>query len=335
MRKISMFRPGALGDTILAFPALAALRQAFPDAQIVIIGNAPALALAKDAGLAGLVLSFDLPWWAELFAEEGIRSEEARRVLEGADLAVLWLRDPDGVASRNLRALGIPSVLVAPGRPAEGQRVHAAEYLVSTLEPVLGALSSEASAGAFPLALSPQAARWAEQEWGQLHLTSQRVLALHPGSGGRRKCWPPERYAALAGRFLARGWRVLLIAGPADEAAMAETQRALQADSINLQDGRVRYLANLGLSHLAALLARAALVVGNDSGVSHLSAVVGAPTLALFGPTDPAIWAPRGPRAQVLWAGQVGDERVQLAEMGALNVEEVYAAAWRMLEQES
>jgi heptosyltransferase-3 len=333
MHKIILFRPGALGDTILTFPALSVLRQSLPGARITAIGNAPALALAQDAGLVDEVFAFDLPWWAELFTEDGIRSPEARRVLEGADLAALWLRDPDGTAARSLRALGIPLVLAAPGRPAAGQRMHAADYLLATLEPVVGRVPSVLAglATRYLLARSPEAQRWAEDEWRQRGLVDQRVLMLHPGSGGQRKCWPPERYAALAARFLARGWRVLLLEGPADAEAIARTRGALQADGTNLQDGCVQHLPNLPLPHLAALLARAALCVGNDSGVSHLSAAVGTPTLALFGPTDPAVWAPRGPRVAVLWAGRVEYGQPRFAAMDALSVEAVNAAALRLL----
>lgn len=331
MRKIMLFRPGALGDTILTFPALGALRRAFPEAQIVAIGNAPALVLAEVAGLAHQVFSFDLPWWAELFTEEGMRSEEARRVLDGADLAMLWLRDTDGLAAQSLRALGIPAVLSAPGRPAEGQRVHAADYLLATLEPVLGKLLPADDAAPFPLAISPEARRWAGDEWNQRQLAESRVLVLHPGSGGQRKCWPPERCAMLAGRFLDEGWHVLLLQGPADEKVVAEVRRALREGAPSRSGGRVQLLTNRALSHLAALLARATLFVGNDSGVSHLSAAVGAPTLALFGPTDPAVWAPRSPRAEALWAGQVVDGQPRGAEMSALGVDEVYAAALRLL----
>src|SRR5579871_1118833 len=133
MVQVMVFRPGALGDTLLAFPALAALRRAFPAARLVVIGNAPALALARDAGLADEVASFDALCWADLFAEEGIRAAEARQMLEGASLAVLWLRDDAGLAARNLRALDIPRVLSAPGRPPPGARVHAADYLLGTL----------------------------------------------------------------------------------------------------------------------------------------------------------------------------------------------------------
>jgi heptosyltransferase-3 len=332
MHTIIIFRPGALGDTILAFPALAALRRAFPGAQIVSIGNAPALALARDAGLVNQVFSFDLPCWAELFTDEGVRSPEARQVLVGADLAVLWLRDPDGVAARALRASGIPLALVAPGRPAESQHMHTADYLLATLEPVLGQVPAALArlATMSPLVLSPEATRWAEDEWRRRGLVDRRVLALHPGSGGPRKCWPPERYAALARRFLVQGWRVLLVEGPADETAVAQVQRARQEDASRQNDQRVERFSNLALPHLAALLARATLFVGNDSGVSHLSAAVGAPTLALFGPTDPTLWAPRGPRARALWAGQAAGDQIRLAEMSALGVEEVYAGAWRL-----
>jgi ADP-heptose:LPS heptosyltransferase len=326
LNKIILFRPGALGDTILAFPALAALRRAFPGAEIVAVGNAPALVLAQDAGLLDALFAFDLPWWAELFTEEGVRSPEARRVLAEADLAVLWLRDAEGLAARKLRALNIPTVLAAPGRPAEGRRIHASSYLLATLAPVLGEIPV-AGGEVFLLAIWPQGKRWAKDEWHERGLMGQRVLALHPGSGSPGKCWPPERFAALARRFLAEGWYVLLIEGPADKQPAAEVLRALQDDANAQHKQRVQRLVNLPVPRLAALLARATLFVGNDFGVSHLSAAVGTRTLALFGPTDPAVWAPRGPRVWTLWAGQVVDGKVVPGEMAALGVGEVYDQA--------
>jgi len=230
MEKIIVFRPGALGDTLLAFPALAALRRAFPGAWLGAVGNAPALALARAAGLADEAMPFDLPCWAELFAEEGMRSVEARQMLNGAKLAVVWLRDPDGLAARNLRASGISLVASAPGRPPEGVRVHAADYLLATLAPVIGDL---ALAPASMPALTPSAedCAWAETEWARRGLLDAPGLVLHPGSGGRAKCWPPERFAALAGRFIAAGWRVLVIEGPADSLAALQTLALLPTDA--------------------------------------------------------------------------------------------------------
>ena len=323
MNKIIVFRPGALGDTLLTFPALAALRRAGAGAWLCVVGNAPALALARDAGLADEVCSFDDLCWSGLFAEAGIRSAQALQTLAGADLAVLWLRDPAGLAERNLRAAGIPSVLSAPGRPPQEARVHAADYLLGTLAPLLG--DASAALAALPLlAPAPEAQRWAEDVWAQRGLLGAPVLALHPGSGGRAKCWPPDRFAALAGRFIAEGWRALVIAGPADEAAAAAVMAALPMPG-------AQQVNDMTLPQLAGLLARAALFVGNDSGVSHLSALLGAPTLALFGPTDPAIWAPRGPRAGVVWAGKATPAGVALPPMTALSVDAASDAAQALL----
>lgn len=116
-----------------------------------------------------------------------------------------------------------------------------------------------------------------------------RFLAVHPGSGSPTKCWPPDRFAELAAR-LAKGSPFLVVLGPAEE-----RQRC---DDV---PGAVT-ARELPLRTLGALLSHAGLFVGNDSGVSHLAAACGAPTLALFGPTDPALWAPVGRRVQCLRA---------------------------------
>jgi heptosyltransferase-3 len=323
MDRIVVLRPGALGDTLLTFPALAALRRAFPGAQLTAIGNAPALALARDAGLADVIFDYDLPWWAGLFSEEGIRSPEAREVLAWARLAVLWIGREVEQMRCNLRALGVGEIVSAPGRPPEHGQMHAADYLLETLLPVISEPLQQRPNVILPV--EPEAQRWAEEEWGRRGLAEARVLALHPGSGGRSKCWPPERFAALAGRFITNGWRVIVIEGPADGPAAARVMQALPPD-------RAQRLSNLPLLQLAALLARAGLFVGNDSGVTHLSALVGTPTLALFGPTNPAIWSPRGPRVQVVWHGpaQAGAASHPMAD---LSVDEVFTAAQSLLRQ--
>lgn len=224
---------------------------------------------------------------------------------------------------RNLRALGVGEIVSAPGRPPEHGQQHAADYLLETLFPVISEPLRRQPNVILPVA--PEAQQWAEEEWARRGLAGARVLALHPGSGGRSKCWPPERFAGLAGRFIDNGWRALVIEGPADGPAAARVMQALPPEY-------AQRLSNLPLPQLAALLARASLYVGNDSGVTHLSALVGAPTLALFGPTNPAIWSPRGPRVQVVWHGpaQAGAAGHPMADLG---VEEVFAAAQSLLRQ--
>jgi ADP-heptose:LPS heptosyltransferase len=128
-----------------------------------------------------------------------------------------------------------------------------------------------------------------------------RFLALHPGSGSARKNWPAERFVTLAGR-LARDQPFLVVVGPADEGA-----------TLPFHASRAVFARGLPLRALGALLAQAGLYVGNDSGVTHLAAAFGAPTLALFGPTDPKIWSPLGPKVRVVRAPQGRLEMLEVA----------------------
>jgi len=107
---------------------------------------------------------------------------------------------------------------------------------------------------------------------------------IHPFSGSPRKNWPLENFRALA-RGLERTMPVCWCRGPEDPPLEGAEQFG-------------------DLYQLACWLAAARLYVGNDSGVTHLAAAVGTPTLAIFGPTDPAVWAPRGPHVRVARASR-------------------------------
>jgi hypothetical protein len=107
----------------------------------------------------------------------------------------------------------------------------------------------------------------------------ENFAVIHPFSGSPRKNWPIEKYRTLAGR-LQRRMPVSWCAGPEDP----PLEEAVRMD--NLYD-------------LGCWLARAQLYVGNDSGITHLAAAVGTPVLALFGPTDPAVWGPRGANVRI------------------------------------
>jgi heptosyltransferase-3 len=107
----------------------------------------------------------------------------------------------------------------------------------------------------------------------------EHFAVIHPFSGSPRKNWPLEKFRAMA-RQLERTIPVRWCAG-ADDPPLEE--------AVRIPD----------LYELACWLARAQLYVGNDSGITHLAAAVGTPVLALFGPTDPDVWAPRGPSVRV------------------------------------
>lgn len=147
--------------------------------------------------------------------------------------------------------------------PAENPGMHATDFYLSQAR----ALAAKSSDGIPRLACTPAPAG------------PDPYAVIHPFSGSPRKNWPLERFRALA-RELERGMRVDWCAGPEDPPL---------AGAVHIDD----------LYQLACWLSGASLYVGNDSGITHLAAAAGTPVLAMFGPTDPAVWAPRGPNVRV------------------------------------
>src|SRR5450755_293728 len=113
-----VIRPGAIGDSLLAFPVIQALRERVPAARVTFVSNAAVLPLAQDAGLAEEVADYSSALWSELFSTIGVRTPAFRDLLQRVDSAICWLRDPEGIVRRNLQACGIEDIVIAPGRPA-------------------------------------------------------------------------------------------------------------------------------------------------------------------------------------------------------------------------
>lgn len=294
VQRYILIRPGALGDALLALPALSVLRRARPQAHITLVARADVLPLAQASGLADAVSPYDAPTWAALFAGDPDRYDAARAALDGAR-AIAYIADPDGLVRANLTRLGAARALVLPGRPpAAGPHaaLHVARALAGFDIPVPSALA-ELSSSLPRLAAPPGDEAHATGVWRAFHLPDDRpVLALHPGSGGEAKRWPPERFAQIAREAPALGLTPLLLEGPADAPAVAAVASTA---GVPLPVAR-----DLGVGPLLALLRRCAVYLGNDSGVTHLAAFAVPRVVALFGPTDPALWSPLSAGATVL-----------------------------------
>ena len=140
-----------------------------------------------------------------------------------------------------------------------------------------------------------------DRQPGHFGLAEPYALLI-PGASAHRpgKRWPVENYGALAKALVERGLGVAVIGGPG-ERPLADTIRAIVPEALDLT-GRTDF------TQVAALGAKAALAVGNDTGPTHLVAAAGAPTLALFsGESDPALCGPRGTAVQVLRKERLAD----------------------------
>jgi lipopolysaccharide export system permease protein len=166
------------------------------------------------------------------------------------------------------------------------------------------------------------------------------ILALGPGANFIGKRWPPARFAELVLRLRAgggpvSGLRTVLFGAPDEAGITGEIREALQAAGAPVLDlaGKLDLLAS------AAALERAALFVGNDSGLMHIAAAIGAPTLGLFGPSPEKVYGPVGPRARALRGPRSFEEVISVGYMPHIDyslmedlaVDKVEAAARELL----
>jgi heptosyltransferase-3 len=258
--RLLVARRGGLGDALLAAPLLRALRRAHPDAVVAFAGVGEHAALLAALGVADAALSTEDLHAAARAGDRGRWPCDAAWIDDGALAAAL----PS--AAR---------VVAFDPRPRDRRPLP---------------LQLAAACG---LAL-----RWPDDAALAQARTAPPTapLLLAPGSGGRGKCWPRERWLALAAQLAAAGRQLAVLVGPVE----------LERDDPRRWPWPVplRFLVDLPLPVLAEQLAAAGGFVGNDSGTTHLAAMLGAPTVALFGPTDPAVWAPTGASVCVLGGGE-------------------------------
>lgn len=285
-RKILFWHQGALGDLLLAGPVLVALRQRFPHARLAAVGH-PARwrLLAPVLGLEEILDGHEA-LWAWLHAEDGPLPPELRRRLQGVNLAVVFRPRPPDTLARRLREAGVAQVVWVPSVPGE-EREPLGQRQLRHLRP-LGLTDGLAD---FRLAVGLNG------PWPPELPREGEFLVAAPGSGSPAKNWPLAHYYEV---MRALSWEypfpVVWVTGPAEAAWQPYLAGLARAHGHYLLHDRP-------LPEVARVLARARLYLGNDSGLTHLAAAAGArQVLALFGPTDPRVWAPPHQAVTVLQA---------------------------------
>jgi ADP-heptose:LPS heptosyltransferase len=299
VRRIAVFRALVLGDLLCATPALRALRHGFAQAQITLIGLPWAAGLVQRLPTVDRFIAFpgypglpevppDLAALPSFLAEvQGQRFDLALQ-LHGSGRIVNPL-----VASFGARHAAVffhdgdhrPDLALATPWPEQGHEIERCLALTDGLGLPRRGLQ---------LDLPPQAADDAAARtlWPRL---DEPFVCMHPGAQLPSRRWPVQRFAAVADALAARGLAVL-ITGTAGEAPLAQAlQAAMTAPAVNL-------VGRTDLWTLAALIGRARLLVANDTGVSHIAAARGTPSVIVSSGADVARWAPLDARRhRVLW----------------------------------
>lgn len=256
---VLIVRPGSLGDTILTLPLLASIRAQHPTARVTFLGTRA----YKDLFPSGIDFqAIEDPRWLWLFGASKGERGEARPKNQNA---YVILAHPHEVI-RKLREAGAEHVLQVSSRPLQGT------HLVEHLHQGLG----------LPVPpRHPALCFLAPRE-------KQELIWVHPGSGGPRKCVPLGALVSIVEQLKRQtGWPAAVTVGEEDAFLMG------QADWVRLvQTTGTAVLERRPLGELCATVGRARLYVGNDSGISHLAAGLGVPSIVLFTATDPVQWAP-------------------------------------------
>jgi heptosyltransferase-2 len=296
--KILVIRGGAIGDFILTLPVFAALRQHFPEAHLEVLGYPHIAQLAQAGALVDEVHSIEARALAGFFARGSSLDERLTNYFAGFALIISYLYDPDGIFQANVARCSKAQFIAGPHRPDDKLNLHATEIFLKPLERL--AIFDADPVPLLSLNFQPSALN---------------QLALHPGSGSEKKNWPEQNWRQLIEHLaLATNLNLLLVGGEVEGDRLQWLAAALPRERIQLAQ-------NLSLAELARRLKCCFGFIGHDSGISHLAAAVGLPTLVLWGDTRQSIWRPRGDHVTVI-TSPVG--------VGGIGVETVVAEAVRL-----
>jgi heptosyltransferase II len=293
-----------VGDAVMALPALAAVRERFPQAHIAILALPYVAELYDGQGIADELLVYDragehsgIPGRGRLASLLRAKKFDAALLLQNAfDAAWIAWRGaiPERIGyDRDARGLLLTKAIPVPKR---GEIPAHEKYYYLELLRRAGWLDQLPEIPRISLRVADADAERAERKLRDLGLRPgvARVAVGAGASYGSAKCWPPERFAqALNQLRRERDADVVLFGTPAEASVSLAIQAALERPALDLT-GETK------IAELPALLARCSLFVGNDSGAMHVAAAVGLPVVAVFGPTDPDGTRPVTPRCTVI-----------------------------------
>ncbi|HVO56976.1 MAG TPA: glycosyltransferase family 9 protein [Dongiaceae bacterium] len=286
-------RLGALGDIVHALPAVSGLRRSFPHAEIVWLTHPKWESLVASSGLASQIWTVDT---RDISSLRSILKRIRRHRFDAAiDYQGLWksaslpflARVPRriGFSSHTVREAGVPLLYT------DRVRVNAAAHVTDQNAELSVRAGAHIPTSDAPLRVAESDVAAVRRRLAAADI--QRYIVLSPGGGWRSKCWPAERYGALAAKIAEEfGLRSVINSGPGEEALSAQVIAAA---------GDATPIAFAGtLGELMALLRGADAVVAGDTGPLHLADALGARVVAIFGPTDPGRNGPYRRRGPVL-----------------------------------
>ncbi|MCB9457463.1 MAG: WecB/TagA/CpsF family glycosyltransferase [Anaerolineaceae bacterium] len=300
------------GDLILTTPALAALREAHPDAHLTLLTSSHSAPLVEHTGLVDAVITFDRDSFNS--SKALLRPANLRRILNlrrgGYDTVIFFHHFTLRLGTLKFALIALAAgakrrVGLDNGRgwflthrlPDAGFGAqHQAQYWLNLVglagadsapRPAVVAIETSRFIQDVGEGLRPSPTAESGDRTGA---STPPKIVIHAGSGGysTARRWPPESFAAVGDALhAAYHAQIILVGGAGDDSAAVKAAMLSQALDLTGQTP--------SLPELAGVIQSADLFIGGDSGVSHLAAAAGTPVVAVFGPSNPAAWSPWNP----------------------------------------
>ncbi len=292
-------QPGAIGDCILTLPLAAFLKKQLGLGSIDMLGHTEYIGIFPERSCIDRVLSIDSVELHRLFTSSD-KFELADRdplinVFAGYSWIVTFLGEPGSDFEANLIFTANCSygseVITLPQKPPKNVAGHLAEFQVEQFAAQSGLTLQDITVGRSDrLILASRSDRKNGTELLEcigIQADSPKVI-IHPGSGGLKKSWYLDNMLAVAEELGSQGFVVVFLLGP------AELER-FSKDMVKKIRSVAAHICDLSLTQVVGLLSCAHAYIGNDSGITHLAAGLGIRTIAMFGPTNSAVYGPVGP----------------------------------------
>lgn len=333
MQNVLIIKLRYIGDVLLATPTIRAIKAAKPDARVTMMVNRGTEdVLSGNPDLDEIVVLDKGSLTSQSRFIAGLRSRRFDTVI---DLT-------DGDRSAFLSWISGASVRIGFNDEHRWrgkyytqvvQSVPGVQHRIDRDLETLKLINIHADSTDPQLWLTPEEEKSADQLLDQLGVQrSHSRVILQPGARYWFKAWPPDRYAELADRLISQYDCQVVIGGSCQEVDLAQQIRQTAKSKPVIIAGRTT------IKQFSAIAKKSLLFVGSDSGAMHIASAVGTPVVALFGPSNPREWGPRGGPAEVLYRAidcricfhptcTRGEENC----MRLISIEEVYAAAQRLL----
>jgi heptosyltransferase-3 len=287
-RNVFIHHNGALGDILLSLPAIETLRR--PHDRVHLAAREDVAVFLKEFGFISGGLRSDGRLFLSLFTDSADNS--IKEFVARFDAIYVFTPDENCQLAAGIRSLFEEARVIRTLPPPEAG-MHVADYRSEQV-------GQFEESSLYPLLAVPRNHR----ETAELILRKggydckRPLVAVHPGSGGKKKRWPIERFLEVMRRLRTDiDCFLIIFSGPAED---RELRKEIESCAEGLKNDSI-IIADAGLATVASLLSLCDLYLGNDSGITHLASFTACgKIIALFGPTDPLLWAPKSDRCSVI-----------------------------------